>query len=348
MKITFLGDISLNDDYNILFEKGDSPFSSIEERLKESDFVIGNLECISEGGQGENKLKKPRLKTKTKTLKYLKQLNISAVSLAHNHIYDNLLDGFNKTIDFLDSNNIRYLGAGLSKQEAEKPLIIEKGDEKICILSFVHEDTNPNLPEDCPIQLNIYKKDSILSKIKNFKKEGFLVILFLHWGGKFEGGMYPDRYQPQDAREYISNGADLIIGHHSHTLQPNERINGKYVFYSLGNFCFADIISDGKLKRILNHPRFIKSIMLEIEFNGKEYKINMVPFKNKKLNIVQVRKWGLLNFRLRGVIFQTLKNTELFWKMYEFKTQKLNPYINMVYTFNEISYIKKLRRLFKH
>ncbi|MEZ5146693.1 MAG: CapA family protein [Bacteroidales bacterium] len=42
-------------------------------------------------------------------------------------------------------------------------------------------------------------------------------------------------------RRLIDAGADLIIGHHSHTVQPFEIYKGKYIFYSLGNFVFQII-----------------------------------------------------------------------------------------------------------
>ena len=40
-------------------------------------------------------------------------------------------------------------------------------------------------------------------------------------------------------RATIDAGADLVIGHHSHRINPIEEYNGKYICYSLGNFSFA-------------------------------------------------------------------------------------------------------------
>ena len=49
----------------------------------------------------------------------------------------------------------------------------------------------------------------------------------------------PTDIQKQFARLAIDNGADLVLGHHPHVLQPIERYNGKYIVYSLGNFFFG-------------------------------------------------------------------------------------------------------------
>ena len=76
ISLFFLGDISLNDDYNVLYERGEKPFKQIGSFLAKSDFVVGNLECLAESKQGENILNKPRLKTKPKALNYVKDINL--------------------------------------------------------------------------------------------------------------------------------------------------------------------------------------------------------------------------------------------------------------------------------
>ena len=86
MKFSFIGDISLNDEYVTGITNGIDYFSEISLLLAQSDLVIGNLECLIQGDNGENLKKKPRLKTTTDTLHILKKLNVKVVTLAHNHI----------------------------------------------------------------------------------------------------------------------------------------------------------------------------------------------------------------------------------------------------------------------
>ena len=43
MKIAFVGDISLNDEYNNLYRIGVNPFKEIGVEIKENDYIIGNL-----------------------------------------------------------------------------------------------------------------------------------------------------------------------------------------------------------------------------------------------------------------------------------------------------------------
>lgn len=329
MKIAFLGDISFNDAYIGLHEKGINPFEAIASKLKACEQVIGNLECIAKGDKGENELKKPRLKTTKETLGYLTNLNVSAVTLAHNHIFDNLQDGFEKTLSSLKDQNIQYLGASLEKEKASKAMLLEQDGIKVCLLSYVHADTNPNLPANCPIHLNMYDKEKIIGDIKQYKELGFTVIPMLHWGGRFEGGKYPDKYQPRDAKVFIQAGADLIIGHHSHTLQPSQKIKEKQVFYSLGNFCFADIVFEGKVRN-MSKPRYRESVIPMVEFkSNSEYSVDYIPIKNENLSIVEAPA-VLKTLKRRNLVQRLFSVLPFLWCFYKIQFKAIMPIWNQL------------------
>lgn len=342
VKISFLGDISLNNKYNDLYRSKINPFKNVQSILEDSDFVIGNLECLAEGDEGENLLKKPRLKTSLETLNYLKFLNIKVVSLANNHVSDNLFDGFRKTTNFLDKNNIRYIGAGISPEEARKPCIIEQDAIKISVLSYVHHDTNPSIPGDSRIFVNWFDKNLIIDDIEA-NKENHFVILLLHWGGKMEGANFPDYKLFKLGQELIKAGADLIIGHHSHTFQPYQMIYSKYIFYSLGNFCFSDIISDGKIKRI-DKKSHKESIILSTCFTRKKYKIKIVPIKSKNM-IIHPNKLFFIKILFRQLIFKVLK-IEMFWQIYYYYHKYIGFLIYQLFRKDENrSFLSRIRTL---
>lgn len=64
-----------------------------------------------------------------------------------------------------------------------------------------------------------------------------LVLCCNHWGD--EVTYYPNKYQTELGHKCIDWGADLVVGCHPHVLQGIEYYNGKYIIYSLGNFCFG-------------------------------------------------------------------------------------------------------------
>ncbi|MER3399351.1 MAG: poly-gamma-glutamate biosynthesis protein, partial [Chloroflexota bacterium] len=45
-------------------------------------------------------------------------------------------------------------------------------------------------------------------------------------------------YQPALGHALVNAGADVVWGHHSHSLHPVEVYRGRPIFYSLGNFFF--------------------------------------------------------------------------------------------------------------
>lgn len=322
--ISFLGDISFNNEYNHLYDKGARPFEQVETWLSESDLVVGNLECLARGENGENKLKRPRLKTEVSTLNYLNNLNIGLVSLAHNHIYDNLYDGYKETTQFLKNNKIKFMGASHSTAEAKQPLFAEFDGLKFCFLNYVSEDTNPSLPPDAKIYLNIFNPQNVIEEIHRYK-EKFFVILLLHWGGNVEGEILPHIVQKKNARRFIDAGADLIIGHHSHTLQPYEKYKDKYIFYSLGNFCFADVFSDGAVKR-WDNKKYIESAIIKLHTREQNYTIEIIPIRNRNL-FIQRDDTLLRKFQRRNLLFKITSSFRCLWSLYYFYQKKINPII---------------------
>jgi len=314
MKLSFLGDISLNDDYIQLKKANAKPFDNIISYLKDSNFVIGNLECLSIGNNGENELKKPRLKTTIDTLNYLNDIQLDLALLAHNHVYDNLYDGFTKTIDFLEENKIKYIGAGTSREDAAKPFIELVEDKKICILNYVSKDTNPNIPDDADIYVNWYDIQNVITDIKTYRTDVDYIIVCLHWGGRYEGGLYPDWALIEQSYLIIDAGADLIIGGHSHTLQPMQKYKNKSIYYSLGNFCFSDIVFEGE-KFPNDNPNRQESLIVEVCLKDKYYDINHIPIKFPNL-MHQEDQDVLRRWKIRNRIFKLMSKFPFIWKIY--------------------------------
>ncbi len=323
IKLTFLGDISLNDAYRDMVRSGGEPFKNVGGMVNESDLVIGNLECLLEG-DGENTLKSPRLKTDLETLKLVKELNLGLATLAHNHVYDNLESGFANTVNWLEENDIQYTGASLNKEELHNPRYINIKGFKIAFLNFVTEDTNPKMPEGAKVYPNIFSEDIILQKMQEAKSGSDFVVLLLHWGGKVDYGYYPHHEQVAQAKNFIKAGADLIVGHHSHTFQVHSSIGDKLVFYSLGNFCFADIITGKKVSPIRNSGKVGGVVQINIHPLTKKYKAKILPTVNEELMIRQDTT-KLSKFRWRQFKFLFIRYVPLCKDLYYFYLKRIEP-----------------------
>ena len=82
------------------------------------------------------------------------------------------------------------------------------------------------------------KSTQVKENIQALKDAGAqIIIVNFHWG--IEKEYTPNATQKTLAHLAIDEGADLVIGHHPHVLEGIEKYNGKYIAYSLGNFCFG-------------------------------------------------------------------------------------------------------------
>lgn len=351
LKVSFLGDISLNNKYSAFNEQRINPFKSVSTLLSDS-LVIGNLECLSYGNDGENILKNPRLSTKQDTLDLLSNLNIDVVTLAHNHVYDNLKSGFQKTTNKLDSLDIKYLGASLNVDDCEREIIIKENDITLGLLNFVSADTNPHMPKDADVFLNYFSETKAISSIKKIRDKVDFVIVLLHWGGIVEEGFYPDKEQPSIARVLIDEGADLIVGGHSHTIQPFEIYKNKYIFYSLGNFCFDDINMDGKIFEI-GKFRKRKSMIVNVIFNNGDYKVKIIPIRNNNGIILKSNRL-FFNIKIfkRNLLFRLTKSNKLMWNIYFSHLKNIVPlkmfFLESNSGFIEIILKLKFKRIFDY
>lgn len=323
LKINFLGDISFNDAYRNVLESGSNPFLGVAPILDSVDYSVGNLECFSEGSDGENKLKNPRLKTSQAALKKLDFLKLDLLSLANNHVYDNKLDGVKNTLGVLEGLSIDHVGIGLDTNICR---IFQKKIEgyKFSFLNYVTQDTNPSLPVDAEVNLSEFNESLVFSDIDSIRKESDFVVLLLHWGGDVEGYPYPTIWQRNTARKLIDGGADVIIGHHSHTFQPYEYYKGKPIFYSLGNFCFADIVCGG-----VKHPvGDFNSAVVQLSLSHSQITHRVLHFRSTNLNLSYMRN-GRYFFLWRQIVFQIISRSSFLWKL----NWLLNQYVFIIFRY---------------
>ena len=144
---------------------------------------------------------------------------MEAANLANNHSHDYSDEGYEDTITALD-------GAGIANFGYEREATLEVKDLKITLLGY-------NM-----LSGSEEKEKQMKESVGKAKVSGSnLVIVSFHWG--IERQYYPTDLQKEMAHAAIDAGADLVLGHHPHVLQGIEKYNGRYICYSLGNFCFG-------------------------------------------------------------------------------------------------------------
>ncbi len=245
--------------------------------LDSADFVVGNLE--SPFGKAQWQVQgKPIIFSRPEDAVRLKELSLSVVSLANNHIFDLGLQGFQKTIEILDEMGIQHCGAGMNESEARKPVFVEKGGLKIGFLAYADELRGMMMAcEDKP-GVALLDEENMLEDIVAAKGNCDHLFMLLHWGKEYT--WLPNSNSTKLVKRLIKAGVAGVIGGHSHRLQSFGKYKGKPYFYSLGNFLFPDYL--------LGPPG-----AMYYPDNPEDVAIDSLPIKTsiKPVNEIHLRIW---------------------------------------------------------
>ena len=226
--ITAAGDCTLGTDVNYA---GSTSFESemvnrnydylhflslVRPLFENDDLTIVNFEgTLSE--RGERQDKEYAFRGNPEYAKVLTSSSVEAVNLANNHTYDYGEAAFSDTKKIMEENGVIWFeGSNFTITEIKG---VKVGLIGVNGLTYAGKTQFPK----------------IIAKMKEQGAE--LIIASFHWGE--EGAYIPNETQISLAHSAIDNGADLVLGHHPHVLQGIEKYNGKYIVYSLGNFCFG-------------------------------------------------------------------------------------------------------------
>lgn len=240
------------------------PYEEIKDATKKADIMLGNLECPLTS-TGTPILKKSNLifKGDIANLPALKQAGFDILNLANNHALDYGREGLDNTIQALQAAGIKALGAGTDREEAHKPIFIEKDGINLGFMSFSAFPPEGYFYFEDRSDIAHVDEKLIGTEIKNAKENCDLLFVSFHWGKEFDFIASED--QKKLAHLAIDSGADVIIGHHPHVLQGIEEYKGKLIFYSMGNFVFDGQIWEGTDETAIVNLKLLKSGIKEVE-----------------------------------------------------------------------------------
>ena len=175
IKLVAVGDIMLTRSIG-RFINSNGPvvfFKYVQKAIRDSDIAFANLETTftTRGKPIPNNDPNVTFRSHPNNAKVLKELGIDIVSLANNHIFDYGAIGLQDTINFLNCNNIQYVGAGLCKKDAYKYVILDEKGIRVGFNAF-HQLLGPavraareNKPGVAQLLLDdAYSKTKILKK----------------------------------------------------------------------------------------------------------------------------------------------------------------------------------------
>lgn len=267
INMTVIGDImchntNYNDAYNTEDDSYDFSyvFQDIAKYFEDSDITIGNLETTL-AGKDIGYSSYPTFNTPEILATDLKELGVDVLSTANNHCLDKGFVGIERTISELDKVGIEHTGTYNSQEASENYLVKNVNGINIAFLNYTYGTNGIQIPSGKEYSVNLIDKDKIKGDLENVKnlENVDLICVVMHWGVEYR--LTATDEQKELADFLFANGADLILGGHSHCLEPMEKrtitladgtVKDGFIIYSLGNFMSGQNKSYTRQSVILN------------------------------------------------------------------------------------------------
>lgn len=206
------------------------------------------------------------------------------LSFANNHMMDFGTVGVVDTIESCTAAQIPFIGIGMNVSEAARCIIL--GNEvKVGLLSVQYKHYRI-ASKSSGGPLHESKLEYIKAAIKTLRPKVDYIVLVYHGGDEFLH--LPSAKVRRQFKQYLRWGCDAVVAHHPHVAQGYERMGGKPVFYSLGNFIF-----DTDYQRAQCDTD--KGLLLRLRFDKKGIDFEALPThidrENKKVDVGDDMSW---------------------------------------------------------
>ncbi|CAN2172717.1 PgsA Putative enzyme of poly-gamma-glutamate biosynthesis (capsule formation) [Candidatus Nanopelagicaceae bacterium] len=210
---------------------------ALKRYFADGDLSMFNLETAVTN-ETMKEVKEYNFKTDLEFLQSLKSVGLNVATVGNNHSYDYGSQGFLDTLQNLTKAGISYVGGGVNSDLAYQGQIYKVNGLKIGVLGLAKVNGGPDsiAKVDRAGTTNGYDARSTEQAITAMKKVSDVLIILTHWGE--EGSFCPRPSERSSAKKWSALGADIILGSHTHTLQPVILENNKLTAYSMGNFIF--------------------------------------------------------------------------------------------------------------
>lgn len=176
-------------------------------------------------------------------------LGFNLVSLATNHSMDGGINSAKKSAAWWErQENIIATGMASTEEKSKEHKIMEANGIKYAMLSYTYGTNGIPVTQDYVV--NLFDKEKALKDIKDIRDKVDVLIVAMHWGQEYNTGITNE--QKEQAKFLGENGVDIILGNHTHCIEPWEWIDeDTIVFYAFGNFISNQITAETPIIRKL-------------------------------------------------------------------------------------------------
>ena len=334
MKLLILGDLACPEKEDVI--KLRNLINLFKDKV-----VIANLEGLLVDKKDALEKYNNALFNNIEVLEIFKETKKTIFSLANNHIKD-IPEVFDYTIEKLNEKNIGFAGASRIEEESSKPYIFKDGSKEIVVFTHcwnVMSEIIYNKSKDIYIYDVDYEK--FINQVKIYKQEhpNSYIITYLHWNFDFEKLPFPAHRVI--ATKLAQNGANLILGGHSHLVNGAEKINNSIAVYGFGNFY---IPSNKFLNKKLIYPKESKlTLALELDFEENKAKCYWIENSEKDIRIIKDEDFDSGDLINRYSPFRDMEERK--YKKY-FKGKRAKRTLVPIWYNEKNSFINKLKDYF--
>lgn len=215
----------------------DKMFTHIKDIIAPYDLKFYNQETVI-GGKNLGLSNFPKFNSPDEIGLDLVRNGFNMVNLASNHTMDKYEVGATYSANMWKNvEGVYAVGNYSSWDERNAVRIEEKNGITYTLLGYTYGTNGMPVPAGKEYLVNLYSDEQAKADIEKVRDQVDVVMVSMHWGNEYTH--VPSAEQRRQAEYLSSLGVDVIIGHHSHTIQPIEFVGDTLVMYSLGNFISA-------------------------------------------------------------------------------------------------------------
>lgn len=262
VRLCFVGDVAITHATVAAPDEVPARLAAFKDLFAAHDLVLGNLEFSTVPDATWDHGRAAKMSVPVSRVRGLRAAGFTAFSLANNHVMDFGEEGLRSICAELDSQSVRWSGAGMTVEDARRPAVLTLGGRRVTVIGACdcskHYATRDN-PGIAPLDGRVLRR-----QVRAARETSDIVMVVLHADLEFTD--YPAPWRVRLSRHLVEDGAHLVVQHHPHVVQGYEFHRDGLIAYSLGNFVFR--VSGNSYQETRSGTRDGVILSVSVDFSG--------------------------------------------------------------------------------
>lgn len=237
MKIAFTGDLSVTGRFGERITRNEEVFAAeLLEILRGCDRVVVNFEGPATALRAMTDYGFDVVSPPT-SVAYLASRGVTVFNLGNNHLFDCGEEGYADTVRNIQTAGALHFGAGRLGDDGFDSVMVEKEGLRVALIS-VTDSLSPAAGKQRAGTAVFRSIRTLRERIAYLRDVGKADRIVINYHGGEEYTRIPMPAKRYLLRRFAALPVDAVVAHHPHVYQGYEVVDGRPLFYSLGNFMF--------------------------------------------------------------------------------------------------------------